>query len=49
MTPELNLAYKFEKTLNIKIIEKVDNLDLEQFKTSSSGGLTLGSIVKIKK
>ena len=49
MTPDINLAHKFEKSLNVKIIEKVEELDLNQFKSTSSGGLTLGNIVKIKK
>ncbi|MBR5503710.1 MAG: TIGR00270 family protein [Methanobrevibacter sp.] len=49
MEPDLKLARKLEKTLNIKLIEKYDDMDLESFKSASSGPNTLGSIVKIKR
>jgi len=49
MVPDLKLAKKFEKTLNITLIEKIADMDLEDFKNMSSGGPTLGDIVKIKK
>jgi len=49
MEPDLKLAKKIEKTLNIKLIEKYDELDLEAFKSTSSSPNTLGSIVKIKR
>ena len=49
MTPDIKLTKKLEKTLNIKLLEKVDNVDLNQFVSSSSGGRTLGNIMKIKR
>lgn len=49
MEPDTKLAKKFEKTLNITLIEKYDDMDLESFKSSASGPNTLGSIVKIKR
>ena len=49
MEPDLKLARKLEKTLNIKLVEKYDSMDLESFKSASSGPNTLGSIVKIKR
>ena len=49
MEPDLKLAKKLEKTLDIKIIEKYDEMDLESFKSMASGPNTLGSIVKIKR
>ena len=49
MEPDVKLAKKFEKTLNITLIEKYDDMDLESFKSSASGPNTLGSIVKIKR
>ena len=49
MEPDLKLAKKFEKCLDIKLIEKYDDVDLEAYKSMSSGPNTLGSIVKIKR
>ena len=49
MEPDTKLAKKFEKTLNITLIEKYDDMDLESFKSSASGPNTLGSVVKIKR
>ena len=49
MEPDAKLAKKLEKTLNITLIEKYDDMDLESFKSSASGPNTLGSIVKIKR
>ena len=49
MEPDVKLAKKFEKTLNITLIEKYEDMDLESFKSSASGPNTLGSIVKIKR
>ena len=34
---------------NIKLLEKVDNIDLNQFINTSSGERTLGNIMKIKR
>ena len=49
MTPDIKLTKKLEKTLKIKLLEKVDNVDLNQFINSSSGERTLGNIMKIKR
>ena len=49
MTPDVKLTKKLEKALNIKLLEKVDNVDLNQFVNSSSGERTLGNIMKIKR
>lgn len=49
MTPDIKLTKKLEKTLNIKLLEKVDNVDLNQFINSSSGERTLGNVMKIKR
>lgn len=49
MVPDIKLAKKLENTLKIKLIEKLETVDLETFKKSSANGPTLGDIVKIKK
>lgn len=49
MEPDVKLAKKLEKTLNITLIEKYDDVDLESYRSSASGPNTLGSIVKIKR
>ena len=49
MTPDVKLTKKLEKTLDIKLLEKVDNIDLNQYVNSSSGERTLGNIMKIKR
>ncbi|WP_295721793.1 multiprotein bridging factor aMBF1 [uncultured Methanobrevibacter sp.] len=49
MDPDLKLARKLEKTLNIKLIEKSEKIDLESYQNISRGGNTIGSVVKIKK
>jgi len=49
MVPDIKLAKKLEKALNIKLIEKISDMDLEDFKNRTSGEPTLGDIVKIKK
>ena len=49
MTPDIKLTKKLEKALNIKLLEKVDNVDLNQFIGSSSGERTLGNVMKIKR
>lgn len=49
MTPDNNLTKKFEKALNIKLLEEIDNIDLNQFVNNSSGERTLGNIMKIKR
>lgn len=49
MTPDTKLTRKLEKALNIKLLEKVDNVDLNQFISNNSGERTLGNIMKIKR
>ncbi len=49
MTPDTKLTKKIEKILNIKLLEKVNNIDLNQFINTSTGERTLGSIMKIKR
>ena len=49
MIPDPKLTKKLEKTLNIKLLEKIDTVDLNQFINDSPGKRTLGNIVKIKK
>lgn len=49
MTPDTKLTKKLEKALNIKLLEKVDNIDLNQFINTSSGERTLGNVMKIKR
>jgi len=49
MTPDTKLTKKLENTLGIKLLEKVDNIDLNQFVNTSSGERTLGNIMKIKR
>ncbi|WP_458405764.1 multiprotein bridging factor aMBF1 [Methanobrevibacter sp.] len=49
MTPDVKLTKKLEKALNIKLLEKVDNIDLNQFINTSSGERTLGNVMKIKR
>jgi putative transcription factor len=49
MTPDIKLTKKLERALDIKLLEKVENVDLNQFINSSSGERTLGNIMKIKR
>ena len=49
MTPDIKLTRKLEKALNIKLLEKVNNVDLNQFVNSQTGERTLGNIMKIKR
>ena len=49
MTPDTKLTKKLENILDIKLLEKVDNIDLNQFINNSSGERTLGNIMKIKR
>ncbi|MBE6499338.1 MAG: TIGR00270 family protein [Methanobrevibacter thaueri] len=49
MTPDNKLTKKLEKTLDITLLEKVDNVDLNQFINNSTGERTLGNIMKIKR
>ena len=49
MTPDNKLTKKLEKALNITLLEKVNDVDLNQFINNSSGERTLGNIMKIKR
>ena len=49
MTPDTKLTKKLEKALNIKLLEKVEKVDLNQFVSSSSGARTLGNVMKVKR
>ena len=49
MTPDNKLTKKFEKALNIKLLEEINTVDLNQFINNSSGERTLGNIMKIKR
>lgn len=49
LIPDNKVTQKLEKTLNIKLLEKVGGIDLEQYLSSSSGEKTLGNIMKIKR
>ena len=49
MTPDIKLTKKLEKALNIKLLEKVNNVDLNQFVNSQTGERTLGNVMKIKR
>ena len=49
MTPDIKLTKKLEKALNIKLLEKTSEVDLNQFISSSSGERTLGNVMKIKR
>ena len=49
MTPDIKLTKKLEKALNIKLLEKIDNVDLNQFINTQTGERTLGNIMKIKR
>jgi len=46
--PSTKVAKKLEKALDIKILETVENVDVDQ-KRSLSQGLTIGDIIKFKK
>ncbi|WP_458404335.1 multiprotein bridging factor aMBF1 [Methanobrevibacter sp.] len=49
MTPDTKLTKKLEKALNIKLLEKVESLDLNQFVNNAPGERTLGNVMKIKR
>lgn len=49
MTPDLKLTKKLEKTLNITLLENINELDLNQFINNSSNERTLGNVMKIKR
>ena len=47
MVPDIKLTKKLEKTLDITLLEKVGDLDLNKYINKSSGERTLGNMVKI--
>ena len=49
MTPDNKLTKKLEKALNIKLLEEINNVDLNQFISGSSGERTLGNVMRIKR
>jgi putative transcription factor len=49
MVPDIKLARKLERTLNIKLIEKQENNLPEDMETSRSRGATIGDIARIKR
>ena len=49
MTPDTKLTKKLEKALNIKLLEEINNVDLNQFISGSSGERTLGNVMRIKR
>lgn len=49
MSPDIKLARKLEKILNVTILEKLDDTQSEEFKASSLKGATIGDIARIKK
>lgn len=49
MVPDIKLARKLERILNIKLIEKQEDIQPENIKISSSKGATIGDIARIKR
>lgn len=49
MIPDIKLARKLERTLNIKLIEKQGDIQPEEMGSASSKGATIGDIARIKK
>lgn len=49
MVPDIKLAKKLEKTLNIKLLEKTENMRTDEFKAPSIKKATIGDIARIKK
>ncbi|KZX13152.1 multiprotein bridging factor aMBF1 [Methanobrevibacter curvatus] len=49
MIPDTKLATKIEKILKVKLLEEIGGFNLEEFKSQSNQGPTLGDIVKIKR
>ncbi|MCK9152123.1 multiprotein bridging factor aMBF1 [Methanobacterium alcaliphilum] len=49
MSPDIKLARKLERILNITILEKLEDTQSEEFKASSLKGATIGDIARIKK
>ncbi|BDH79404.1 MAG TPA: TIGR00270 family protein [Methanothermobacter sp.] len=49
MEPDIKLAKKFEKTLNIRILEKFEEEETPGARAGSFRGATIGDIARIKK
>lgn len=49
MVPDIKLARKLERTLNIKLIEKLEDAKQEDFGPSARRGSTIGDIARIKR
>lgn len=49
MLPDIKLARKIERTLRIKLVEKIDDITEEDLSSSSSKGATIGDIARIKR
>ena len=49
MVPDVKLARKLEKILNIKLMEKVDSIKPEDSEHSARRGATIGDIARIKR
>ncbi|MDI9624405.1 MAG: multiprotein bridging factor aMBF1 [Methanothermobacter sp.] len=49
MEPDIKLAKKFEKTLNIRILEKFEEEEIPEARRGSFRGATIGDIARIKK
>lgn len=49
MVPDIKLARKLERTLNIKLIEKQDDAQREDIGPGPSKGATIGDIARIKR
>lgn len=49
MIPDIKLARKIEKVLNIKILDKIEDEQVEDISPSKRGGTTIGDIVRIKR
>ncbi|MGZ7043182.1 MAG: multiprotein bridging factor aMBF1 [Methanobacterium sp.] len=49
MIPDIKLARKLERTLNIKLIEKQDEILPEDKRSAAAKGATIGDIARIKK
>lgn len=49
MIPDIKLAKKIEKVLNITILDKIEDNPLEDLSQSKMGGTTIGDIAQIKR
>lgn len=49
MVPDIKLARKLERTLNIKLVEKSEDINSEDLGPSTIKGATIGDIARIKR